>query len=143
MTKPIYLHQNGHVSTYAALKSAQYELRMHLPNTGKIILPMADLMYLQAASNYCWLHWKDGQRILTPRTLKYYEPMLPEAWFVRPHRNCIVNIHYIDRMEYLYPDKGGLLHLHSGEILPVSRRRWVDIKNTYKHMRSQQALPLN
>lgn len=143
MTKPILLHQNGHPSTYAALQPTQYALRMHLPNTGKIILPLSDLMYLQAASNYCWLHWNDGQRILAPRTLKYYEPLLPDSWFVRPHRNCIVNIHYIERMEQLYPDKGGLLHLRSGEALPVSRRRWLDFKSTYKRMRSQPGSPMN
>lgn len=136
MTTPIYLHQNGHSSAYSALRPPQDSLRIHLTNTGKITIPMADLMYLQAASNYCWLHWKDGQRILSPRTLKYYEPQLPDTWFVRPHRNCIVNIQYIERMEHLYPDKGGLLHLRSGEVLPVSRRRWVEIRQIYKHMRS-------
>ncbi|GAB3999239.1 hypothetical protein GCM10028807_48910 [Spirosoma daeguense] len=103
-------------------------LNVHIRKMGKITLPIADLMYLQATGNYCWLHWKDGQRLLMPRTLKYYEPQLTEDSFVRVHRNCLVNVGYIDRMQPTYADKGGLIHLRSGEILRVSRRRWVSIR---------------
>jgi len=88
-------------------------------------------MFLQATGNYSWLHWKDGQRILMPRTLKYYVPQLPDNWFVRLHRNCIVNLHYIDRMERIDPDKGGFVHLRSGTILPVSRRRWFAVRKLF------------
>ena len=109
-------------------------LKMHVQNVGKITLPLTDLLFLQAEGNYCWLHWKDGQRMLTPRTLKYYEPQLPEEWFVRPHRNCIVNIQYIERIELIHADKGGLLYLRSGDVLSVSRRRWVPIKRIYQNL---------
>ena len=97
-------------------------------------LALSDLVFLQASSNYSWLHWKDGQCVLTPRTLKYYEPQLPDSWFVRPHRNCIVNVHYIERMERFYPDNGGLVYLRSGVVLPVARRRWAIIKQVYKRL---------
>lgn len=111
-------------------------LKVHVDKVGKIMLPMTDLMFLQAAGNYCWMYWKDGQRILVARTLKYYEPQLPNTWFIRPHRNCIVNLQYIERMLPIYPDKGGLLHLRSGVVLPVSRRRWLAIKKLYKRLSS-------
>ena len=109
---------------------------MHVRKTGKISLPVADLMFLQATGNYSWLYWKDGQRMLMPRTLKYYEPQLPSGLFVRAHRSCIINIHYIERMQPTYTDKAGLIHLRSGDVLPVSRRRWIAIKKIY------QSLPL-
>lgn len=98
-------------------------LKMHVRKTGKITMLLADLMFLQATGNYSWLYWKDGQRMLMPRTLKYYVPRLPSDLFVRAHRNCIINIHYIECMQPTYPDKGGLIHMRSGDVLPVSRRR--------------------
>lgn len=107
---------------------------MSVRSNKQIDLPIADLLFLQATGNYTWLHWKDGQRILMPRTLKYYVPQLPDNWFIRLHRNCIVNINFIDRMERVEPDKGGLVHLRSGAILPVSRRRWFTVRRMFaKH----------
>jgi DNA-binding LytR/AlgR family response regulator len=111
-------------------------LKLHVQNTGKVRLPFADLMFLQASGNYSWLHWKDGKRVLLPRTLKYYVPKLPSDLFVRAHRSCIINVYYIERMQPTYPDRGGVIHLRSGDVLPVSRRRWVAIKKIF------QSLPL-
>lgn len=96
--------------------------------TGSLPLPITDLMYLQAYGNYTWLYWKDGRRMLIPRTLKYFLPYIPNDWFTRLHRNCIVNIHYIERMESIGPNKGGNIHLTSGTLLLVSRRRWCAAK---------------
>lgn len=116
------------------LNSTERTLKIHLQNEGKIDLPVTDLMFLQATGNYTWLYWKDGQRMLLPRTLKYYEPKLPGGWFVRPHRNCIVNIQYVNRMEQISSDQGGLIYLNSGAVLPVSRRRWVAIRKVHQRL---------
>ncbi|GAB4040415.1 LytR/AlgR family response regulator transcription factor [Spirosoma jeollabukense] len=116
------------------LNSPANSLKMHVQNAGKVRLPFADLMFLQASGNYSWLHWKDGQRLLMPRTLKYYVPQLPGEWFVRAHRNCIINVHYINRMVLTHLDKGGMIYLQSGDILPVSRRRWVAIRKVFRSL---------
>ncbi|MFD2932703.1 LytR/AlgR family response regulator transcription factor [Spirosoma flavum] len=106
-------------------------INMYIRHSGQLAIPIADLMFLQATGNYSWLHWKEGQRMLMPRTLKYYIPQLPKEWFVQLHRNCIVNLHYIERMERINPDKGGLVYLQSGAILLVSRRRWFAAKQLF------------
>ena len=111
---------------------------MYVGQKGPFALPVTDLMFLQATSNYSWLYWKDGQRILMARTLKYYQPHLPGALFIRMHRNCIVNINYIERLEKIYPDKGGLAYLKSGVVLPISRRRWYTVRRMVS--RSQKML---
>lgn len=103
-------------------------IQMYVRDSGQLALPVSDLMFLQATGNYSWLYWKDGQRMLMPRTLKYYVPQLPAAWFIRLHRNCIVNLQYIERIERIDPDKGGLVYMRSGAVLPVSRRRWFAAK---------------
>lgn len=111
---------------------------LYVDKKAPFALPVTDLMFLQATSNYSWLYWKDGQRMLMSRTLKYYQPYLPGTLFIRLHRNCIVNIHYIERVEQTHPDKGGFAYLKSGVVLPISRRRWYAVRRTFS--RSQKLL---
>lgn len=106
-------------------------LKLYLRDAGRQSFPVLDLVYLQAVANYSWLNWKDGNRILMPRTLKYYSPKLPADWFIRLHRNTIVNRHYVERLERT--ETGGLVHLTTGEALPVSRRRWSLVRRQLAH----------
>lgn len=101
-------------------------LNLFVRETGRQSFSVADLVYLQAVANYSWLNWVDGRRMLMPRTLKYYSPKLPTDWFVRLHRNCVVNRRYVERLERT--DTGGLVHLSTGDVLPVSRRRWSAVR---------------
>ena len=101
-------------------------LKLYLRDIGRQTFSVTDLVYLQAVANYSWLNWVDGRRMLMPRTLKFYAPKLPAEWFVRLHRNCVVNRHYVERLERTMT--GGLVHLSTGEVLPVSRRRWSTVR---------------
>ncbi|AUD07159.1 response regulator receiver protein [Spirosoma pollinicola] len=94
----------------------------------RVRLPIDELKFLQATGNYSWLYWTNGEKVLTSRTLNYYQPQLPGAWFIRLHRNCIVNLRYVERLERVETNKSGLVYLHSGEVLPVSRRRLCMVK---------------
>lgn len=93
-------------------------------------LPVDELIFLQATGNYSWLHWKNGQKVLMARTLNYYQPHLPKVWFIRPHRNCIVNLRHVERLEIVEANKSGRIHLQSGETLLVSRRRLSMVKRS-------------
>ncbi len=104
-------------------------LKLYLRETGRQLFSVTDLVYLQAVANYSWLNWADGKRMLMPRTLKYYSPQLPPEMFVRLHRNCVVNRYFVDRLERT--DTGGLVHLSTGEVLPVSRRRWSQVRRQF------------
>lgn len=106
-------------------------LKLYLRETGRQSFSVADLVYLQAVANYSWLNWADGRRMLMPRTLKYYSPKLPTEWFIRLHRNCVVNRRFVERLERT--DTGGLVHLANGEVLPVSRRRWSIVRRQLAH----------
>ncbi|UFH57050.1 LytTR family DNA-binding domain-containing protein [Spirosoma sp. KNUC1025] len=97
-------------------------LKLYLRESGRQVFSVDDLVYLQALANYSWLNWVDGRRMLMPRTLKYYAPKLPAELFIRLHRNCVVNRQFVERLERT--ETGGLVHLSTGEVLPVSRRRW-------------------
>ena len=81
-----------------------------------------DLVFLEAELNYTWLHWRDGWRVLLPRTLKQVVAQLPAAYFIRLHRQFVVNRLFVDPSQLLAD--GSKVHLTiEGVCLPVSRRR--------------------
>ncbi|QJW92461.1 LytTR family transcriptional regulator [Spirosoma taeanense] len=100
-------------------------MRLYVRETGRQFVSVANLVYLEADTNYCWLHWKTGQPVLTPRTLKYHHAKLPARWFIRLHRKCVVNRQFIDRLEYT--NSGYRVHMTTGVSFPVSRRRWREV----------------
>ncbi|MEZ0539040.1 LytR/AlgR family response regulator transcription factor [Fibrella arboris] len=101
-------------------------LRLYQRECGQQSFPVVNLVYLQSETNYTWLNWKDGKRMLMPRTLKFYEPKLPNQFFFRLHRNCLVNARYILDVER--DQTGAYVVLTTGERLSISRRRWTTIK---------------
>jgi DNA-binding LytR/AlgR family response regulator len=109
-------------------------LKLYLRDAGRQSFSVTDLVYLQAVANYSWLNWADGNRMLMPRTLKYYSPKLPAELFIRLHRNCVVNRHFVERLERT--ETGGLVHLATGEVLPVSRRRWSTVRRQLANNRA-------
>lgn len=110
-------------------------LRLYQRECGQQSFSVANLVYLQSETNYTWLNWKEGKRMLMPRTLKFYEPKLPTQFFFRLHRNCLVNARYIVGVER--DQTGAYVQLTTGERLSISRRRWTTIKkmvDTYAQM---------
>ena len=101
-------------------------LRLYQRESGQQSFSVANLVYLQSETNYTWLNWRDGKRMLMPRTLKFYEPQLPNQHFLRLHRNCLVNVRYIAGVER--DQSGAYVCLTTGTRLPISRRRLTAIK---------------
>ena len=81
------------------------------------------IAYFLGANNYCWLYFRNGEKKLLAKPLRYIETQLPD--FVRVHRTVLLNPTYIRRLRQLPYTKGaGEVHLLSGEVFAVSRRRW-------------------
>ncbi|MGV3560524.1 response regulator transcription factor [Larkinella arboricola] len=81
------------------------------------------IVYLQGASNYTWIHYRDGQKLLLSKPLLYFETALPN--FLRVHKTALVNPRYIQ--DVTAPPRRkmpGHIHLTNGITLPVGRRRW-------------------
>ncbi|GAB3332073.1 hypothetical protein GCM10027299_38270 [Larkinella ripae] len=84
------------------------------------------IKYLKGFSNYSWLYYCDGRKLLVAKSLCYFEERLPG--FFRVHKTALVNPHYI--MDFKAPPghkMSGSIRLKDGETLPVSRRRWNQI----------------
>ena len=87
---------------------------------GLLFFDTNDITYLEAHSNYTGIHFANNQKLMTSRTLKEFEDMLPSDKFFRPHHSYIINLQYIKR--YIRGD-GGQIELQNGTIVGVSRRK--------------------
>lgn len=90
---------------------------------GLLFFNIADIIYLEADSNYSTVHFKDHPKLLTTRTLRDFEEMLPGNQFFRPHHSYIINVNYIKR--YIKGD-GGQIELSNGHYVDVSRSKKSD-----------------
>lgn len=90
---------------------------------GHYQLPFADIVFIEGQGNYTVFHSRDGQRILTSKSLSFYRDKLP-AQLMRVHKSYFVNLLYVNAFD------GEFVYLTSGQRLPVSRRRQEVKKQT-------------
>lgn len=84
------------------------------------------IAYFVGANNYCWLHFRNGEKKLLAKPISYLESKLPE--FIRVHKTVLVNAIYVKSLHQPPRKKmSGEVHLDSGEVFPVSRRRWDQV----------------
>lgn len=83
-------------------------------------IDLKEITFFEADSNYCYINLNDGSKVLSSRTMKEYEEMLPDKYFFRCHHSYIVNFQYIKR--FIKGD-GGEIELINGKKIGISRRR--------------------
>lgn len=82
------------------------------------VLVLEDIVRCEADQGYTHFYMKDGQHILSSKTLKEYNNILPEDLFIRVHQSHLVNKKYI-----LSYDKQGFVVLQNQLKIPVSVRK--------------------
>ena len=94
-------------------------------SAGQLLIETANIVRIEASSNYCKLFLTNGRMLVTAKVLKWFEEKLPPEVFIRLHRSHLVNNHYLLRNEFV---KKGLV-LVNGDYIRVSRRRKKNILN--------------
>lgn len=103
-----------------ASQSPSQSQRIVIKDGSKIkIIPVHDVMYLEAADDYVKIHTKDGY-FLKNKTMTHFEQALDKQQFVRSHRSYIVNVQQITRIDP-YEKDNHVAVLRSGVKVPVSR----------------------
>ena len=87
-------------------------------------LPLHDIIYLEARSNYTCFHFAHSSPLLAAKTLKDCAKHLPATAFQRVHHSYVVNKAHIQRIA------AGLIHLTNGNTVQISRRRKKAVLNT-------------
>lgn len=93
--------------------------RIALPiSEGFEFIPVNQIVYLKAESNYTWVYLDSGRSQLVAKTLKDVAAMIPFPQFFRAHKSFLVNINHVSKY---VRGHGGYLVLDSGFQIPVSR----------------------
>jgi two-component system, LytTR family, response regulator len=126
-----YLQHSNNTSTQqvieAAASSPLQQNRIVVKDSNKIkIIPVNKIHYLEAADDYVKIITGEGS-FLKKRTMNFFEQSLSAYHFVRIHRSYLVNTQLITRID-VYEKDSHLLLLTTGEKLPVSKARYVKLK---------------
>jgi two-component system, LytTR family, response regulator len=101
--------------------------RIVVKTAGKIkIIPIPEILFLEAADDYVKVHIKEGS-FLKNKTMSFFEKALPQEQFVRTHRSYIINVQEITRIDP-YEKENHLAILRSGAKLPVSKNGYGKLK---------------
>lgn len=91
-----------------------------LTKKGFEIYKIEEIVRLRASGNYTILFTANGEKVLSAKTLKFYEEKLDTFNFLRINRQDLINFSFITRMHKgRYP----ILELTNGEQLRVSDRK--------------------
>ena len=98
--------------------------------------------YLLGANNYCWLHFLNGEKKLLAKPISYLESKLPV--FIRVHKTVLINPACIKSLHKpTHRKKSGMVYLHTGEVFPVSRRRWPTVIEALQNCRTTDVSQVN
>lgn len=106
--------------------------RIALPTAeGTYLVKKVDIIRVEAMSNYSVFYLSDARKIIVSRTLKEYEAMLGEPFFLRVNRSVIVNLEFV--LKYRKGD-GGTLELSDGNEVEVSpAKKELLLKKLFEH----------
>lgn len=93
------------------------------------IIPVADVLYIQAEDDYISIHTKDDTFLKYERLSRLKE-LLDPTLFVRIHRSFILNLHYLQRIE-AYGKDSHVAKLQNGQTLPISRSGYLRLKQLF------------
>lgn len=87
---------------------------------GLLFYDIRDIIQLEAHRNYTNIIFENHTSLLSSKTLKEFEELLPGDIFFRTHHSHLINLNYIKR--YIKGD-GGQIELQNGNCVNLSRRK--------------------
>ncbi|RYU95893.1 LytR/AlgR family response regulator transcription factor [Emticicia agri] len=81
----------------------------------RILLPLENVVLLEAKNNYTMIHADDGSSFLSSRNLGMFEQKIPE--FLRLNKTYLINQNFVQKIE------NKIIHLKNGFSIAPSRRR--------------------
>jgi two-component system LytT family response regulator len=111
----------------AASQSSAQNQRIVVKNGNKIkIIPVKDVLYLEAADDFVKIHTAEGS-FLKNKTMNFFEQTLDAQQFARCHRSYIINVQQVTRIDPNEKDNH-LAILKSGQKIPVSRNGYAKLR---------------
>ncbi len=87
---------------------------------GLQFITIADIIRLEAESNYTKFYLRDGSKFISSRSLIEYEELLNDHGFFRCHHSNIINLIFVSK--YI-KNEGGQIVMSDGSYVDISRRK--------------------
>lgn len=91
------------------------------------LINIAEVIYIKGAGIYTELHLKNGQNELHDKSLELLQQILPYK-FERIHKSYLVDFEQVEKI-LTNPGSRYSVLLKTGEILPVGRSKYKELKN--------------
>lgn len=105
-------------------------------NPKKLILKTADslhiidiknILYCQSDNSYTTFFIENDEKIVVSKSIKEYEELLSEHYFIRPHQSYLVNLNQVKKID---KSDGGFVIMKNKKEIPVSvrqKKRLIDL----------------
>ena len=100
-------------------------IKLHAENK-KILMPAADIIRIEAVSNYSRIYLSNGNTIVVAKVLHLLQDLLPATMFVRVHRSHLINKLFVQSVKGSNRKR---LLMNNGEYIGVSRSNSVQIES--------------
>ncbi len=91
------------------------------------LISITEVNYIKGAGIYTELHLKNGKQELHDKSLELLQQLLPDG-FERIHKSYLVNLQQAEKI-LVDPGSRYSLLLKTGEVLPVGRSKYKELKN--------------
>ena len=96
-----------------------------------VFLKVCDISHINAAGDYSEIFAVGGKKFLIEKSLREWEERLPEKYFLRIHRQTIINLEEIRHIEPWFNRTFQVYLKNCTQPLAVSRRYTVKLKNRF------------
>lgn len=98
------------------------EIKLCIPSQhGFEVILLQDIIYCEASSSYTKFFLPNKKQVVTSKTIKEYEALLADSFFVRVHRSYLINLRHVK--EYRRGDEGTITMTDGQEIRVAKRKK--------------------
>jgi two-component system LytT family response regulator len=99
-----------------------HEMKLCIPSQyGFEVILLQDVIYCEAESSYTRFHLPNKKMVITSKTIKEYEYLLADIFFVRVHRSYLINLKHVK--EYRRGEEGTITMTNGQEIKVAKRKK--------------------
>ncbi|HAP20666.1 MAG TPA: hypothetical protein DCR27_05275 [Lachnospiraceae bacterium] len=109
------------------------QVLLNLPG-GILSLDIADILYCEVYGHKACFHLASGESRELRCSLNRLEHQLPSSVFARSHQSYLINMEHIDSITRYE------LTLSTGQTLPISQSRYLELQNSFLLYASQQKI---
>jgi len=84
------------------------------------IIDIKNILYCQSDNSYTTFFIENDEKIMVSKSIKEYEELLSEHYFIRPHQSYLVNLNLVKKID---KSDGGFVIMKNKKEIPVSVRQ--------------------